>query len=234
MCTAPLLHAPQSSLQRKPGHVGWHPFGPTPLTPATRNVRRTSDWVCWVGQVRMVRKLERVGWTHPGPRHRSRRPGYGSSNASDGPAGPTPPVAATRLRTLDRVGRCPTGPGHRSRLPGYGRSTASAEALWAQANGCGYLFAPDRACGGRCLVLEMEISAHEVRCPGHAAAGHGLVTGPGWFRHYQHRLGQTGVGVGEPVLRLLRRDDPSHSAIGSVKFQVSRTPKQGLCQSVPQ
>ena len=29
------------------------------------------------------------------------------------------------------------------------------------------IFAPDRACGGRCLVLEMEISAHVVRCPGH-------------------------------------------------------------------
>ena len=97
----------------------------------------------------------------------------------------------------------------------------------------GYLiavFAPDRACGGRCLVLEMEISAHEVRCLGHAAAGHGLVTGQGWFRHYQHRLGRTGVGVGEPVFRLLRRDDPSHSANRSVKVQVSRTPEVGSCQ----
>ena len=37
------------------------------------------------------------------------------------------------------------------------------------------LFAPDRACGGRCLVLEMEISAHVVRCPGHAVVGLGLV-----------------------------------------------------------
>ena len=82
------------------------------------------------------------------------------------------------------------------------------------------------------MVLEMDISAHEIRYPGHAAAGHGLVTGPGWFRHYQHRLGQTGVGVGGPVIRLLRRDDPSHSAIGSVKVQVSRTPEQGSCQSV--
>ena len=93
-------------------------------------------------------------------------------------------------------------------------------------------FAPDRACGGRCLVLEMEISAHVVRCPGHAAAGHGLVTGPGWFRHYQHRLGRTGVGVGEPVFRLLRRDDPSHNANRSMKVQVSRTPEEGSCQSI--
>ena len=80
--------------------------------------------------------------------------------------------------------------------------------------------------------MEMEISAHEVRCPAHAAAGHGLVTGPGWFRHHQHRLGRTGVGVGEPVLRLLRRDDPSHRANRSVKVQVSRTPEEGSCQSV--
>ena len=37
------------------------------------------------------------------------------------------------------------------------------------------IFAPDRACGGRCLVLEMEILAHVVRCPRHAAVGLGLV-----------------------------------------------------------
>ena len=78
----------------------------------------------------------------------------------------------------------------------------------------------------------MEISAHVVRCPGHAAAGNGLVTGQRWFRHYQHRLGRTGVGVGEPVFRLLRRDDPSHSAKRSVKVQVSRTPEVGSCQPV--
>ena len=49
--------------------------------------------------------------------------------------------------------------------------------------------------------------------------------GPGWFRHHQHRLGQIGVGVGEPVLRLLRRYDSSQCAIESVEFQVSRTPE---------
>ena len=59
-------------------------------------------------------------------------------------------------------------------------------------------------------------------------------TGPGLFRHHQHRLGQTGVGVGEPVLRLLRRDDPSQCAIESVEFQVSRTPDQGSRQSISQ
>ena len=80
--------------------------------------------------------------------------------------------------------------------------------------------------------MEMEISAHMVRCPGHAAAGHGLVTGPGWFRHHQHRLGRTGVGVGEPVFRSLQRDDPSHSANWSVEVQVSRTPEVGSCQPV--
>ena len=120
------------SPQRKPGHVGWCSTGPMPLTRATRNGRWTSDWVSWAGQVRMVRKLERVGWTPPGPRHRSQRPGYGSSNASDGTRRT---VVATRLRTLDRVagaqralviGRC------------YGRSTASAGALRAHATGCGY------------------------------------------------------------------------------------------------
>ena len=83
------------------------------------------------------------------------------------------------------------------------------------------IFAPDRACGGRCLVLEMEISAHVVRCPEHAAVGLGLVIGPGWFRHHQHKLGQTGVGVGEPVPRLLRRDDPSQLC-----DQVSGVPSQ--------
>ena len=84
------------------------------------------------------------------------------------------------------------------------------------------------------MVLEMEISAHVVRCPGHAAAGHCLVTGPEWpgFRHHQHRLGRTGVEVGEPVFRLLQHDDPSHSANRSVKVQVSRTPEEGSCQSV--
>ena len=46
-------------------------------------------------------------------------------------------------------------------------------------------------------------------------------SGPGWFRHHQHKLGQTGVGVGEPVLRLLRRDDPSQLC-----DQVSKGPSQ--------
>ena len=46
-------------------------------------------------------------------------------------------------------------------------------------------------------------------------------SGPGWFRHHQHKLGQTGVGVGEPVLRLLRRDDPSQLC-----DQVSEGPSQ--------
>ena len=46
-------------------------------------------------------------------------------------------------------------------------------------------------------------------------------SGPGWFRHYQRKLGQTGVGVGEPVLRLLRRDDPSQLC-----NQVSGVPSQ--------
>ena len=41
------------------------------------------------------------------------------------------------------------------------------------------LFAPDTACEGRCLVLETEISGRLVRCPGHAAAGRGLVTRAG-------------------------------------------------------
>ena len=58
--------------------------------------------------------------------------------------------------------------------------------------------------------------------------------GPGWFRHHQHRLGQTGVGVEEPVLRPLWRDEPSQCAIMSVKFQVSRTPEQGSRQLVSQ
>ena len=67
-----------------------------------------------------IRKLERVGWAPPGPRHRSRPPGFGRSNlnASAGarralatgccypdtdsqlrrmvPAGPRPPFAATQ------------------------------------------------------------------------------------------------------------------------------------------
>ena len=46
-------------------------------------------------------------------------------------------------------------------------------------------------------------------------------SGQGWFRHHQHKLGQTGVGVGEPVLRLLRRDDPS-----KLCEQVSEGPSQ--------
>ena len=46
-------------------------------------------------------------------------------------------------------------------------------------------------------------------------------SGQGWFRHHQHKLGQTGVGVGEPVLRLLRRDDPSQLC-----YQVSGVPSQ--------
>ena len=89
------------------------------MTRATRNVWWTSDWVCWAGQFRTVRKLERVGWTHQGPRDRSRPPGYGRSTASAGApralvtgrgypdtdaqlcrlelSGPRPPVAATRI-----------------------------------------------------------------------------------------------------------------------------------------
>ena len=46
-------------------------------------------------------------------------------------------------------------------------------------------------------------------------------SGPGLFRHHQHKLGQTGVGVGEPVLRRLRRDDPSQLC-----DQVSKGPSQ--------
>ena len=45
--------------------------------------------------------------------------------------------------------------------------------------------------------------------------------GPGWFRHNQHNLGQTGVGVGEPILGLLRCDDPSQLC-----HQVSGVPSQ--------
>ena len=129
----PLLHAPQYSPQRKPGHVGWCSTGPVPLTRATRNGRWNSDWVSWAGQVRMVRNLRahatacgdpdteartrRIG--PPGPRHRSRPPGYERSTASAGAqralvtgrgypdtdaqlrwlelSGPRPPVSATRM-----------------------------------------------------------------------------------------------------------------------------------------
>ena len=49
----------------------------------------------------------------------------------------------------------------------------------------------------------------------------GWSSGPGWFRHHQHKLGQLGVEVGEPVLRLLRRDDPSQLC-----DQVSGVPSQ--------
>ena len=48
-------------------------------------------------------------------------------------------------------------------------------------------------------------------------------SGLGWFQHHQHKLGQTGVGIDEPVLRLLRRDDPSQLCD---RDQVSEGPSQ--------
>ena len=105
----------RSSLQRKLSHVGWCSTGPTPLTRATRNGRWTSDWMSWAGQDGTEAQIRRLD-----------------------PAGPTPPLAATRIRTLDRVGCAPPGPRHRSWPPGYGRSTASAGACRAHATGRGY------------------------------------------------------------------------------------------------
>ena len=83
------------------------------------------------------------------------------------------------------------------------------------------VFAPDRACGGRCLVLDMEISAHVVRCPGHAAVGLGLDIRAGMVSAPSAQTRTNVVGVGEPVLRLLRRDDPSQLC-----DQVSKGPSQ--------
>ena len=54
-------HAPQSSPQRKPSHVGRRPWARRLLALATRKVRWTSDWVRWAGQIRTVRTLDRVG-----------------------------------------------------------------------------------------------------------------------------------------------------------------------------
>ena len=95
-CTVPLLHAPQSSPQRKPGQVGWRPLGPTP--------NDSGDPECPVDQ-----RLGVLG--------RSVQNGTEARTRRLDPPGPTRPLAATRLRTLDRVGRCPTGSGHRSLLP---------------------------------------------------------------------------------------------------------------------
>ena len=64
------------------------------------------------------------------------------------------------------------------------------------------MFARDKACGGRCLVLEAEISGYLVRCPEHAAAGRGLVTRAGMVSApsaQSHRLGQMRVGVEGPA-----------------------------------
>ena len=97
----------------------------------------------------------------PPPRDASARRGrryvIRSANQRDRPAAGGGAHAATR-RVRHRTAGAVTG----HRPPGQNGG-----------GGVAGLFAPDRACGGRCLVLEMEISAHEVRCPGHAAAGLG-------------------------------------------------------------
>ena len=88
-CTEHLLRCRQSCPQWKRGHVGWRPAGPRPLTISTNSGRWTRDWMSWAGQIRILRKLERVGCC---------------------PAGPRTPLAETRIRKLERVSWCPAGP----------------------------------------------------------------------------------------------------------------------------
>ena len=69
------------------------------------------------------------------------------------------------------------------------------------------LSAPDRACGDKCLVfgdgdLGLSGPLPSTRCSR-------TRNRPGWFRHYQHRHGQTGGWVEGQALRPLQRDVPS-------------------------
>ena len=59
-------------------------------------------------------------------------------------------------------------------------------------------------------------------------------SGPEWFRHHQHKLGQTGVGVGKQSSGSYGATIRVNCATKSVEFQVSRTSEQGSCQSVAQ
>ena len=93
--SVPLLHGPsiQSAMEAWSRRLAPRWAHATDSGDPERPVdQRLGHWVSWAGQVRMVRKLERIGWTPQGPRHCSRQTGYGRSTAS---VGVRPPVAAT-------------------------------------------------------------------------------------------------------------------------------------------